>query len=123
VSLSRHLKALVDGQWPGSLWVDPGESAFETALTAFNPFAGKDEPGQLAAMRTAMNTVLAGLAAETPKIYIRTVTWRSSSAAPADDRIGFRVSTHGVYNDHDEVEYVFGRLVAHVAATGLPTLS
>jgi hypothetical protein len=66
---------------------------------------------------------LSALAAETPKIYIRSVTWRSSSAAPADDRIGFRISTHGVYNDYEDVAYVFGRLVSLVSASGLPALA
>jgi isopenicillin-N epimerase len=47
---------------------------------------------------------------------------QSSVAAQSDDRVGFRVSTHGVYNSYDEVDYVFERLVAQVEATGLPTV-
>jgi len=124
VALGAHLKGLIASQWsPAALWVDPGDPAFATALTAFNPFQGKDDPSMYATLHDAISQIVDELAAETPKVYIRYVTWRSSSAAPADDRIGFRVSTHGVYNDFDDVDYVFSRLVDRVNAIGLPTLS
>jgi selenocysteine lyase/cysteine desulfurase len=124
VALGVHLKNLIATQWgPAALWVDPGDPAFATALTSFNPFQGKDDPAMYATLRAAISQISDELAAETPKVYIRFVTWRSSSAEPGDDRIGFRISTHGVYNDFDDVEYVFSRLVDRVNATGLPQLS
>ncbi len=120
VALGSHLKDLIRTQWGNSaLWVDPGEPAFATALTSFNPFQGKDEPGMYAQLRAAISQIVDDLATETPKIYVRYVTWRSSSAAPQDDRVGFRVSTHGVYNDFDDIDYVFDRLVYHINASGL----
>lgn len=125
VELGRYLKDLIQAQWPGSLWVEPREAydPFATTLTSFNPFAGKDDSNSYGDLRAAISQICDELAAETPKVYIRFVTWRSSTAAPSDDRVGFRVSTHGVYNDFDDVEYVFSRLVERVHMAGLPTLS
>lgn len=124
VAVGNHLKALIAGHWgPEALWVNPGEAAFETALTSFNPFAGKNDPGQYATLNAAITGIINALAAETPKVYIRSVTWRGSQTSTADDRVGFRISTHGVYTDFDDVDYVFGRLVDLVAATGLPQLT
>ena len=124
IALGDHLKQKISAQWgPHALWVQRNpDPAFATALTSFNPFAGKDDPGQFAAMNAAMNAVLASLASGDPKVYIRTVTWRDRAADPADNRVGFRISTHGVYNDFDEVDFMFDRLVAAVNATGLPQL-
>lgn len=51
------------------------------------------------------------------------MTWRDGPASAADDRVGFRVSTHGVYNDFDRIDHVFDRLVNQVNPTGLPQLS
>ncbi|EGV16381.1 aminotransferase class V-fold PLP-dependent enzyme [Thiocapsa marina] len=121
VALGNHLKGLIAGQWGrDALWVQENpDTRFATALTCFNPFAARDNAASFAAMRDAINAIVSGLAAETPKIYIRSVTWRSSQRAPADDRIGFRISTHGVYNSYEEVEYVFGRLIDQVARSGL----
>lgn len=121
VGLGRRLKDLVLERWGArALWVDPGAAEFATALTSFNPFAGSDDAANFEQHGAAMKKVLAGLAAESPKIYIRTATWRSEAAAPADDRIGLRVSTHGVYNDEDQVQHVFRRICAQVDAAGLP---
>jgi len=124
VELGNALKAKIEAQWPGSLWVDarPPYSPFATALTSFNPFVGRDDSGSYAALRTVMSDVANALAAEDPKTYIRFVTWRSSLAAESDDRVGFRISTHGVYNSYEEVDYVFDRLVYQIEQTGLPTL-
>ncbi|WP_295884343.1 aminotransferase class V-fold PLP-dependent enzyme [uncultured Thiohalocapsa sp.] len=124
VELGNDLKAKIDAQWPGSLWVEPrpAYSPFATALTSFNPFVGRDDAASYGALRSAISSVADALAAEDPKIYIRFVTWPSSTAAPGDDRVGFRVSTHGVYNSYDEVDYVFDRLVYHIQQTGLPTI-
>ena len=124
VALAAHLRGLIRGQWGAeALWVDPGDPAFDTALTSFNPFQGKNDPARFATLRDTISQIVNALAAETPKVYIRYVTWRSSSAAPADDRIGFRISTHGVYNDYEDVAYVFQRLAALVSASGLPKLA
>jgi selenocysteine lyase/cysteine desulfurase len=124
VQLGNYLKAKVAAQWgANALWVQQNpDPAFATALTAFNPFAGKDDPSQYSTMRTAMSTILTTLAGEDPKIYIRTVTWRDRKTDPADNRITFRVSTHGVYNNFDQIDYMFERLVAAVNASGLPQL-
>ena len=103
--------------------MNPGHPAFATALTSFNPFQGKDDPSEFTIQKETISGIVNELAAETPKIYIRYVTWRSSSAAPEDDRIGFRISTHGVYNDYGDVAYVFARLAALVSASGLPKLA
>jgi hypothetical protein len=73
-------------------------------------------------MHAAISAVNNALASETPKIYIRSVTWRSGSAASADDRVGFRMSTHGVYNNYDEIDEVFDRLAYHVHQSSLAQL-
>ena len=124
VALGNYLKGLIAAQWgPSALWVQENPDArFATALTSFNPFANKDNGAAYGAMNAAISAVNGALAAETPKIYIRSVTWRSSSAALADDRVGFRISTHGVYNNYDEIDYVFDRLVYHINQSGLTQL-
>lgn len=125
VALGNYLKARIEAKWsPEALWVqrNPRNPAFATALTSFNPFVGKNDAGQFATLNAAMNTVLAALASGDPKIYIRTVTWRDRKTDAADNRIGFRVSTHGVYNNYDQIDYMFDRLVAAIDATGLSQL-
>ena len=124
VSLGNYLKAKIAAQWgPDALWVQMNpDPRFATALTSFNPFAGKNDPDQFAAMNTAMNSVLQTLAGGDPKIYIRTTTWHDRHTDTSDNRIGFRVSSHGVYNSYQEIDYLFQRLVAAVNATGLPLL-
>ena len=52
-----------------------GRPRFATAVTSFNPFAGKDDPNQYDAMNTAMTNILNTLAGEDPKIYLRTTQW------------------------------------------------
>jgi isopenicillin-N epimerase len=132
VALGNYLKGLIADQWgPEALWVQENpDTRFATALTAFNPFADRDYPSKFAAMSAAINGTGSGasrvpgildyLAQETPKIYVRSITWRSSQQASADDRIGFRISTHAVYNNMDEVDHVFARLVERINMTGLP---
>jgi hypothetical protein len=112
-------------QWgANALWVQKNpDPAFATALTAFNPFQGKDDVNKYSDIRAAMSAVLSALAAEDPKIYIRTVTWRKQKTDPADNCIAFRVSTHGVYNSFRQIDYMFERLVAAIEATGLPQLA
>ncbi len=124
VALGNYLKGLIAAKWgPEALWVQQNpDPRFATALTSFNPFADKDSGAAYAAMNGAINTILSNLAAETPKIYIRSVTWRSSQTAPADDRVGFRVATHAVYNSFQEVDHVFERLVKQVDLSGLAQL-
>ena len=125
VALADYLKDKITARWgKNALWVQKNpDPAFATALTAFNPYAGKDDPSQFSAMNAAMGGVLTTLAAGDPKIYVRTVTWRDRAADPADNRVGFRISTHAVYNDYDEIDILFDRLVAAVNATSLPQLS
>lgn len=123
-NLASYLRGRIAERWgPKALWVeDHPDARFRTALVSFNPFAGKDDPAQFAALNTAINGVLAGLAAETPKVYVRSTTWRHRSSDPADNRVGFRIATHGVYVDYDQVDWAVKRLAAHVDATGLPQL-
>jgi selenocysteine lyase/cysteine desulfurase len=123
--LGNYLKDKIADKWgENALWVQKNpDPRFHTSLTSFNPFAGKDDSTQLAAMNAAMNVVLAALAAETPKIYVRTVTWRERATDTAENRIGFRISTHAVYNSREEIDWLFDRLVHHVNASGLPQLS
>ena len=75
VTLGNYLKKKIVHQWgPNALWVNPGDPSFATAVTSFNPFAGKDDPSQYAAMNTAMTSILTTLAGEDPKIYLRSTT-------------------------------------------------
>lgn len=123
VMLGNYLKTKITAKWGAhALWVQPGDPNFATAITSFNPFAGKDDPNQYATLNTAMTGILNTLAGEDPKIYIRTTTWHDRATDPADNRIGFRVSTHGVYNNLAQIDYMFDRLTAAVDATGLPQL-
>jgi selenocysteine lyase/cysteine desulfurase len=123
VSLAKYLQQKIQARWgANALWVRSNEPAFATFLTAFNPFAAKNDASQLANMNSKMNTVLSTLASEDPKIYIRTITWRDNPGSTGDDRIGFRVSTHAMYNNFEQIDWMFGRLVAAVDATGLPQL-
>jgi selenocysteine lyase/cysteine desulfurase len=128
VALGEYLKLKIEAQWGAdALWVQRNpEARFATALTSFNPFATKDDASAYTTLRSAMSEVLTALAAETPKIYIRYVTWRTSQSAPADNRIGFRVSTHAMYNSPGEIDHVFDRIVYHVrkasSAYALPLL-
>lgn len=124
VALGNYLKGKIAARWgEGALWVQQNpDPAFATALTSFNPFAGKDDRTQYVAMNNAMRSVLAALAAGEPKTYIRTVTWRDRASDIADNRIGFRISTHAVYNNFSQIDIMFEQLVKAVDATGLPQL-
>ncbi len=125
VALGNHLKQKIAARWgEKALWVQRNpDASFATAITSFNPFVSRDDPSQFSAMNSAMQAVLNALASEDPKIYIRTVTWRDRASDLADNRIGFRVSTHAMYNNFDDVDYVFDRIAAAVDASGLPQLS
>ncbi len=124
VALGNYLKDKIAYRWgKQALWVQINpDPAFATFLTSFNPYAGKDDPAEYDDMRTAIGEVINTLAAEDPKIYIRFTDWRNEPTDRRNNRIGFRVSTHAVYNDYDEIDYMFDRLVAAVDATGLPQL-
>lgn len=124
VVLATYLKEKIKAKWgAGALWVDPGDPAFATFLTAFNPFTARNTTSSYPALSAAMNGVVSTLASEDPKIYIRTITWRDNPGSTVDDRIGFRVSTHAMYNNYEQIDWMFDRLVAAVDATGLPQLS
>lgn len=122
--LASYLRRKIAARWgAGALWVaDHPDIRFRTALTSFNPFQGKDDPAQYATLNAAISAINTALAAETPKIYIRSTTWRDRHTDPADNRVGFRVATHGMYNDRDQIDWVVGRLAAQVDASGLPQL-
>ena len=132
VALGNYLKGLIAAEWgPDALWVQENpDPRFATALTAFNPFVARDQASQFSAMSAAINGTGSGatrvpgildyLAWEDPKVYIRSISWRDGAASTADDRIGFRVSTHAVYNNKDEIDFMFARLVERVNMSGLP---
>lgn len=122
--LASHLRKRVAKQWgEEALWVqDHKDPAFRTALVSFNPFADREDSAQYEALNTASTEVVTALAAESPKIYVRTVTWRDQPNDEADNRVGFRVSTHGVYNSKAEIDHAFERLVAAVEQTAIPQL-
>ena len=127
VMLSNYLKDKIIDKWGSeALWVKKSdEPAFATFLTAFNPLATKEDKAQFDAMKSAFEGVLDNLAAGDPQIYIRTVNWHDEptieTVAP-DDRIGFRVSTHAVYNDKAQIDIMFDRLVAEIDALDMPQL-
>lgn len=126
VQLSNYLKDKIAAHWgSNALWVQKNpEPEFSTFLTAFNPFAGKDSSAEYNAMKSAINAILTKLAAETPAIYIRSITWRDSEEdLSADNRIGFRISTHAMYNNFQQIDYLLKRLVYHINAAGLPQVS
>jgi selenocysteine lyase/cysteine desulfurase len=124
VALANYLKQKIQARWGDSaLWVRTNHPTFATFLTAFNPFAAKNSTTfSSSPIAVAMNGIVSSLLLEDPKIYIRTITWRDNPLSTADDRIGFRVSTHAMYNNYEQIDYMFDRLVAAVDATGLPQL-
>jgi isopenicillin-N epimerase len=124
VELGNYLKDKIADMWgKDALWVQKNpDPAFATFLTSFNPFAGKDDSSKYDEMSDAVSDVLTALAEGDPKIYIRSTNWRDRVTDPTSNRIGFRVSTHAVYNNYEEIDYMFDRLVAAVDATGLPQL-
>jgi selenocysteine lyase/cysteine desulfurase len=124
VALGNYLKDKIASTWSRqALWVQKNrDPAFATFLTSFNPFAGKDDPTQYDAMKAAISDVVDALGSQDPKIYIRYTDWRDEVSDPANNRVGFRVSTHAVYNNYAEIDTMFERLVAAVDATGLPQL-
>ena len=126
VSLATYLQSKVAARWgSGSLSVSPtADPRFKTFLTAFNPFKGLNDPSQFAAHSTALNQVRDALGAGSPKIYIRTITWRDKTSDPgtADNRVAFRISTHAMYNDKSEIDEIFREISKAIDATGLPQL-
>ena len=125
VGLAQYLQQKIANRWGvGSMALQNfNEPQYRTFLTAVNPFQGKDSTASYATLLAAINSTLPKLAAGTPKIYIRSITWRDSAASTADDRVAFRISTHAMYNNRDEIDMMFNRLVEEVNATGLPQLS
>lgn len=124
VELGNYLKKKIEGRWgKEALWVQRNpDPAFATFLTCVNPFRGKDDSSQFGVMNAAIGKILTALAAETPKIYIRSITWRNRQTDTTDNRIGFRISTHAMYVNFEQIDYLFERLAAHVDASGLPQL-
>jgi selenocysteine lyase/cysteine desulfurase len=124
MALASALRNRIAQRWgKQALWVeDHPDARFRTALTSFNPFQGKDDPAQFATLNAAIGTILSALAAQTPKVYVRSTTWRDRHTDPADNRVGFRVATHAVYNDLTQIDWFVERLAEQVAASGLPQL-
>ncbi len=115
--LARYLQDKVIARWGlGALSVQNlTEPTYKTFLTGVNPFKAKNDASAFATMNTAINEVLAALAAGTPKVYIRSITWHSEgNTGSADDRVAFRISTHAVYNNKDQIDIMFNRLVEEV---------
>ena len=123
-ALASHLRKRIAQQWgEEALWVqDHKDPAFRTALVSFSPFADREDSAQYEALNTASTAVVQALAEESPKIYLRTVTWRDQPNDEADNRVGFRISTHGVYNSVSEIDYAFDRFVAAVERSGVAQL-
>jgi hypothetical protein len=71
-------------------------------------------------MSTATSTVVNTLAEEDPKIYIRFTDWRDQPLDAANNRIGCRVRTHAVFNNYEEIDHMFDRLVAALDVTVCP---
>lgn len=128
VALGNHLKDLVADKWgKEALWVQKNsEPEFATFLTAFNPLATKDDPAEFDNMLASLNGVRDALGAlSDPKIYIRTINWHDQptiASGVKDTAVGFRVSTHPVYNSIEDVDTMFAALVKLVDETGLPQL-
>jgi isopenicillin-N epimerase len=124
VALGNYLKDKIEDKWgKEALWVQKNpDKAFATFLTSFNPFADKNDSAKYEDMHTAVSSVVNILAEENPKIYIRYTDWRDQPQDAENNRIGFRVSTHAVYNNYEEIDYFFDRLVAAVDATGVSQL-
>jgi len=127
LALAAYLQQKIAAKWtPEALTVQSPDPRFKTFLTSFNPFRDRYLTSQYAAINSALSQVVNRLAAGSPKIYVRTVTWRERRTETADNRVAFRVSTHAMYNDWDEIDLMFGEVVKHVEAvageTGLPLM-
>jgi len=124
VALSNYLKQKIESKWgPNALWVQRNaDPAFASFLTSFNPFRGRNDSAQYSAMNSAISAILTNLAAQTPKIYLRSTTWHNSKNDTSDNRVGFRISTHAMYNNYSEIDWMFEKLVAQIDASGLPQL-
>jgi selenocysteine lyase/cysteine desulfurase len=123
IALADYLKQKIEGKWgPGALWVQRGDAAFKTFVTSFNPFSGRNDSSQYSAMNSAINAILTNLAGQNPKIYLRSTTWHDNKTSTSDNRVGFRISTHAMYNNYAEIDYMFDQLVARIDASGLPQL-
>jgi hypothetical protein len=120
IALSDYLRAKVVEQWgPDALWVKQGiHSSFKTGFTAFNPFKSKDDSTQYDVMSNAISSVLTALASGTPKIYIRSTEWHNEHTDSSDNRASFRISTHAMYNNFDQIDTMFELLVAAIDAAG-----
>lgn len=125
VELGDYLKDRLAERWgEGALWVQKNpDPTFATGLTCFNPFATREDAAEYGAMKDAFAAVLDGLmTASEKKIYIRTSDWRDASSdqgGSGNDRIGLRISTHGVYNSKEDVDLLVESLVRQIDATGL----
>ena len=124
VALANYLKDKIADKWgEEALWVQQNpDKTFATSLTSFNPFREKDNSAKIDELHTAVSSVIDTLAEENPKIYIRYTDWRDQPDEAKANRIGFRVSTHAVYNNYEEIDYFFDRLVVAIDATGEPQL-
>lgn len=124
VALSDYLKQKIERKWGAkALWVQRNpDPAFATFVTSFNPFRGRDDSAQFSSMNGAINRILGNLAAQTPKIYLRSTTWHNSKDDAADNRVGFRISTHAMYNSYSEIDWMFDQLAAQIDSCGVPQL-
>jgi selenocysteine lyase/cysteine desulfurase len=124
VALAQYLQGKARARWgQEAVTVQSPDPAFKTFLSSINPYVGRNDPAQFSTINAAINRVLAALAAETPKIYIRSVTWHSvGNRGAADDLCAFRISTHAMYNNYAEIDWMFDRLAYHVEAQGLAVM-
>ncbi|MDD2899955.1 MAG: aminotransferase class V-fold PLP-dependent enzyme [Desulfuromonadaceae bacterium] len=124
IALSTYLKQKIENKWgPAALWVHRNpDPSFATFLTSFNPFRDRNESSRYSAMNSAISAILGNLSALPAKIYIRSTTWRDTKDDQSDNRVGFRISTHAMYNNFAEIDYMFDQLVAQIDASGLAQL-
>lgn len=129
VELGDYLKDKIADRWGKAALVvqKNADPEFATFLTAFNPFAARDDNAEYGVMNDALTAVIGELSAGTdPKVYIRTSTWRdgeSDADSAAADRTSLRISTHAMYNNKAEIDTMFDIMAAAIDKTGVKQLS
>ena len=127
LALAAYLQQKVAARWtPEAITVQSPDARYKTMLTSFNPFQDRNDPTKYATFNSALSEVVNRLAAGTPKIYIRTVTWRQHRDETADNQVAFRISTHAMYTNWDDVDEAFAEIQRHVEAVaserGIPLM-
>ena len=138
VALGNYLKSKIAGQWArlplGGREYYQLRSEFATALTAFNPFTDREttirpicrhECGNQWDEWRGRDFKYPGGRGPQDLHQVASplgTTTENGSYPTADNRVGLRASTHGVYNNYEQIDYMFDRLVAAVE-TAQPMVS